>query len=43
MLLFQQLPNVEMHVFSECGHWCQWDRTERFHNVVENFLDAPDN
>ena len=42
MLLFQQLPNVEMHVFSECGHWCQWDRTERFHNVVENFLDAPD-
>lgn len=40
MLLFQLIPDVEMHVFSDCGHWCQWDQTERFHRVVGDFLGA---
>jgi pimeloyl-ACP methyl ester carboxylesterase len=39
MQLFQIIPRAEMHVFSECGHWCQWDQTARFHNIVQNFLN----
>jgi len=42
VLLFQMLPNAELHVFNECGHWCQWDQTARFHSIVTGFLnEAP--
>jgi 2-hydroxy-6-oxonona-2,4-dienedioate hydrolase len=40
VLLFQALPNAELHLFNECGHWCQWDQTARFHSIVADFLNA---
>jgi 2-hydroxy-6-oxonona-2,4-dienedioate hydrolase len=38
VLLFQLIPDAELHVFDKCGHWCQWDQTDRFHALVTDFL-----
>jgi pimeloyl-ACP methyl ester carboxylesterase len=38
---FQALPDAELHVFNHCGHWPQWDQTERFHDLVYGFLGLP--
>ena len=40
VLLFQLLPDAELHIFNECGHWAQWDQTARFHSIVHDFLKA---
>jgi len=37
-LLFQLLPDAELHIFDKCGHWVQWDQASRFHGVVVDFL-----
>ena len=39
-LLFQLLPDAELHVFNQCGHWVQWDQAERFNELVSDFLDT---
>ncbi len=39
LLLFQLLPDAELHVFDQCGHWSQWDQTARFHSIVSDFLN----
>lgn len=36
--LFNKLPNCELHVFSQAGHWVQWDQADRFNRVVAMFL-----
>jgi pimeloyl-ACP methyl ester carboxylesterase len=38
--LFQAVPSAELHVFDECGHWVQWDQSERFNRVVADFLQS---
>lgn len=38
-LLFQLIPNAELHLFNHCGHWCQWDQTQRFNHIVNDFLN----
>lgn len=32
------LPNAELHVFSNCGHWTQIEKTVPFASVVHEFL-----
>ena len=32
------LPNAEMHVYSRCGHWAQWEHAEKFNRMVMAFL-----
>lgn len=32
------LPNVEMHIFSKCGHWAQWEHADRFNMLVNDFF-----
>jgi len=32
------LPDAEMHVFSKCGHWAQWEHAEKFNRLVLDFL-----
>ena len=32
------LPKAELHVFSQCGHWAQWEHAERFNRLVLDFL-----
>ena len=39
LLLFQLLPDAELHVFDQCGHWSQWDQTTRFNSIVSDFLN----
>ncbi|WP_027414978.1 alpha/beta fold hydrolase [Aneurinibacillus terranovensis] len=34
----QLLPNVELHVFSQCGHWTQIEKTKEFSDQVIYFL-----
>lgn len=38
ILLCQLIPDAELHLFNQCGHWCQWDQADRFHSIVNGFL-----
>lgn len=42
VLLFEALPDAELHVFNHCGHWAFWDQAERFNRLVGDFLSQPD-
>ncbi|MDM5196756.1 alpha/beta hydrolase [Fictibacillus enclensis] len=35
----QTLPNAELHVFPNCGHWVQIEKTKPFTRVVNEFLN----
>jgi len=44
MTLAQWIPQAQLHVFGQCGHWTQIEHAARFARLVENFLaeaDAP--
>lgn len=32
------LQKAELHVFSQCGHWAQWEHAEKFNRLVLEFL-----
>lgn len=32
------MPNAELHVFNNCGHWCQWEHADKFNRLVLDFL-----
>ena len=32
------LPDAELHVFSQCGHWAQWEHAQKFNRLVIDFL-----
>ena len=32
------IPNSELHLFNNCGHWVQWEHAERFNRLVADFL-----
>jgi 2-hydroxy-6-oxonona-2,4-dienedioate hydrolase len=32
------LANAELHVFSKCGHWAQWEHADKFNRRVLDFL-----
>lgn len=36
--LIELLPHAELHVFNECGHWTQIEKTEPFINNILAFL-----
>ena len=36
----QMIPNAEMHVFENCGHWPQMERTEEFNRLMLEFLSG---
>jgi len=38
ILLFQKIPNAELHIFDRCAHWVQWDQGGRFNKIVTDFL-----
>jgi 4,5:9,10-diseco-3-hydroxy-5,9,17-trioxoandrosta-1(10),2-diene-4-oate hydrolase len=38
LLPARQMPNVELHVFSACGHWTQVERKSDFERLVIEFL-----
>lgn len=38
---FRQMPNAELHVFANCGHWAQIERKTDFERVAAEFLSRP--
>ncbi|MCG8274114.1 alpha/beta fold hydrolase [Aquamicrobium sp. NLF2-7] len=36
--LFELLPNAELHLFSNCGHWTQIEKAARFNAIVGDFM-----
>jgi 2-hydroxymuconate-semialdehyde hydrolase len=36
--LFSLLPNAELHLFRNCGHWTQIEKAERFNALVGAFV-----
>ena len=36
--LLHTLGKAELHVFSQCGHWAQWEHAPAFNELVINFL-----
>ncbi|MFC3712908.1 alpha/beta fold hydrolase [Sphingoaurantiacus capsulatus] len=38
LIYLAQLPDAELHVFSNCGHWAQWEKAPEFNRLVSEFL-----
>lgn len=38
IFMLQRLPDARLHVFSQCGHWAQWEKTDEFNALVKAFL-----
>ena len=36
--LMKTIPNAQLHVFPNCGHWAQWEKADEFNELVLNFL-----
>lgn len=36
--LLAGLRDADLHVFSRCGHWAQWEHAEKFNRLVLDFL-----
>lgn len=32
------IPNSQLHVFNNCGHWAQWEHADRFNRLALDFL-----
>ena len=32
------LHDAELHVFSRCGHWAQWEQADKFNRMVIDYL-----
>lgn len=32
------MPNAELHIFNQCGHWAQWEHADKFNRMVLDFL-----
>ncbi|MNE45379.1 2-hydroxy-6-oxononadienedioate/2-hydroxy-6-oxononatrienedioate hydrolase [compost metagenome] len=32
------IPDSELHVFNNCGHWAQWEHADKFNRMVLDFL-----
>ncbi|MGE0115276.1 MAG: alpha/beta fold hydrolase [Steroidobacteraceae bacterium] len=32
------MPNAELHVFGQCGHWGQWEQASKFNRLLLEFL-----
>ncbi|MEC9341098.1 MAG: alpha/beta fold hydrolase [Pseudomonadota bacterium] len=33
------IPDARLHVFSRCGHWCQWEHADEFNRLVMDFIE----
>lgn len=36
--LLSAIPNSQLHIFSKCGHWSQYERADEFNRLVLDFL-----
>lgn len=42
LTLAQWIPQAQLHVFGQCGHWTQIEHASRFARLVDNFLAEAD-
>src|SRR5262245_44092171 len=42
LTLSQWIPNSQLHVFGQCGHWSQIEHSARFNRLVGDFLAEAD-
>ena len=42
LTLSQWIPQAQLHVYGQCGHWTQIEHAARFARLVENFLAEAD-
>ena len=40
--LFDLIPNAQLHVFGNCGHWTQIEHSDRFVRLIIDFLSEVD-
>lgn len=33
------IPNSELHIYNQCGHWAQWEHADKFNRLVLDFLE----
>ena len=38
--LLSHLPNVQLHVYGQCGHWTQIENKESFNHLIQNYLSS---
>ncbi|GIK37828.1 MAG: 2,6-dioxo-6-phenylhexa-3-enoate hydrolase [Chloroflexota bacterium] len=38
LYLAQRLPNVQLHVYGQCSHWVQVERSQSFHRLLLDFF-----
>lgn len=38
--LINVLQDAQLHVFSKCGHWAQWEHADKFNSLVLAFLKS---
>jgi 4,5:9,10-diseco-3-hydroxy-5,9,17-trioxoandrosta-1(10),2-diene-4-oate hydrolase len=38
---FSVVPNQDVVLFNQCGHWAQWEHAEKFNELVNWFLTRP--
>jgi len=36
--LIRSIPNAQLHIFNNCGHWAQWEHADTFNRMVLDFL-----
>lgn len=36
--LFELIPNAQLHVFGQCGHWTQIEQADDFNRILTDFL-----
>ena len=33
------IPDANLHIFSKCGHWAQYEKADEFNRLVLDFLE----
>jgi pimeloyl-ACP methyl ester carboxylesterase len=36
--LFELIPDAQLHLFGQCGHWTQIEHAEEFNRILRDFL-----
>ncbi len=40
LFMIARLPNAELHVFSQCGFWVQYEKANEFNELAKTFLSS---
>lgn len=38
LFLLNRIRKAQLHVFPNCGHWCQWEKAPEFNQLVTSFI-----